>query len=308
MNAECPVCEIRVNTYAVAQHAVRDATPEYAPEALRCPACGAVFLWPPLDPESRRRFHAGNAQIERTLGRDFDWNDYVQRTRPDTMRRLRLMQPLLHPSDRLLELGCGYGFFLSLIKEGVQEAIGVEPGHARRSFGRDELGLDIREPSPEAAGIRPGSVDVACAFQVLEHIGRPRQFLAEIFDVLKPGGLLVLEVPNYADAYVSLLPSYRAYHFQTAHAIYYTPDSLRYVLESSGLAVSALTGVQRYAIGNAWNWALRGKPQRRAPAREAGRGAAAILDRAYRSILTHMLRCDTLICLATKPQQQRETT
>jgi SAM-dependent methyltransferase len=292
----------------VVQHGVRDPTPAYAPKAVQCARCRLVFLWPPLAPEADQRFYAENAQLERTLGLSFDWDDYLRRTRPDSERRARLLAPLLCSSHCLLDVGCGYGFLLSLVKEQVAKAIGLEPGSARRTFGRSELGLDIRKPPPESACIAPASVDVASAFQVLEHIGQPRPFLAGIFEVLRPGGRLIIEVPNYADAYVSLLASYRAHHFQMAHAIYYTPATLRRVLENAGFIIESISGVQRYAFANALHWFWRGQPQRQTPSREAVSLAGVLIDRAYRAFLTGILRSDTLVCLARKPQRQRDTT
>jgi SAM-dependent methyltransferase len=268
---------------------------------MRCPACTGVFLWPQMDAETERRFYADNAQLKRTLGDEFDWNDYARRTEADTARRAQFLAPFLGPTVRLIEVGCGYGFVLSRIRDRVRQAIGIEPGETRRAHGKEKLGLDLRPPPLVADDVTPGSIDVACAFQVLEHIRQPAPFLAEIFTVLKPGGRLVIEVPNFADLYVGLSRPYRAFHFQSAHALYYTPATLKRVLAQAGFTVDSIEGVQRYAMANAAHWLRHGKPQIKAPARRMSNGALALLDRAYRHGLARSLRSDTIIATARKP-------
>lgn len=307
MSALCPVCNTQSGDFPVIHAAVRDASDAYAPSALRCSVCGTVFLWPRLDAAAQRAFYDSNTQLLNTHGDDFDWDDYTRRTRADVMRRVEFLTPRLSPDHRLLEIGCGYGFFLSEILGMVDTAIGIEPGAARQSFAKDELRLDVRSPPLSTAGIPPASIDVACAFQVLEHIDRPIPLLTEIRDVLRPGGLLVVEVPNCADLYVRLSAPYRAFHFQSAHLVYFTPSTLRHVLEDSGYTVESLIGVQRYAFGNAWHWLTKGQPQLNRPSRNVESGFARIADRFYRSCLESTLRSDTLICIARSARTATDT-
>lgn len=301
MTARCPFCGIAAGRFTTAQPSVRDPLPGYAPAAIRCPSCTGVFLWPQMDAETEDRFYADNSQLTRTLGDDFDWDDYARRTEADTARRAQFLAPFLGPTVRLVEAGCGYGFLLSHIRDRVRQAIGIEPGEARRSYGKDKLGLDLRPPPLVAGDVTPGSMDVACAFQVLEHIRQPAPFLAEIFTALKPGGRLIIEVPNFADLYVGLSRPYRAFHFQSAHALYYTPATLKRILAQAGFTVESIEGVQRYAMANAMHWLRHGQPQIKAPARRMSNGALALLDRAYRAALARSLRSDTIIATARKP-------
>ncbi len=298
MNATCPVCDTQSGDFPVIHAAVRDASDAYAPSALKCSACDAVFLWPRMDAAAQQAFYDSNTQLLNAHGDEFDWDDYTRRTRADVMRRVAFLTPHLSSDQRLLEVGCGYGFFLSEIQGQVESAIGIEPGAARQTFAKEELRLDVRPPPLSTAGIPPNSIDVAGAFQVLEHIDRPNPFLTEIRDVLRPGGLLVVEVPNFADLYVRLSAPYRAFHFQSAHLVYFTPTTLRRVLEDNGYAIESLIGVQRYAFGNAWHWLTKGQPQLKRPSRNVESGLARIADRYYRRCLESTLRSDTLICIA----------
>ena len=307
MSATCPVCANSSSGFPVVQGGVRDARDDYAPEALQCGDCTAVFLWPRMNGEAQRRFYETNAQIDRTHGQAFDWNDYTRKTRADVMRRVRFLESHLAPTDILLEVGCGYGFFLSEIAEHVGTAIGIEPGPDRRAFATGELGLDVRPPPLRDAGIEPASIDMACAFHVLEHVDRPVTFLSEIRDALRPGGRLVVEVPNVADLYNRLSPAYRAFHFQSAHLIYFDPATLRRVLEDSGFVIESLIGVQRYAFANALHWLTTGRPQLNRPSRLVNSGPAQAFDGLYRRCLELTGRSDTLLCIARNSRSSPET-
>ena len=289
------------------QNGVRDARDDYAPQALQCGDCGTVFLWPRMNRKTQHRFYETNAQVNRTHGQSFDWDDYTRKTRADVTRRVRFLEPHLASTGTLLEVGCGYGFFLSEIAGHVGAAIGIESGPDRRDFATGELGLDIRPPPLRDAGIEPDSADIVCAFHVLEHVDRPAAFLSEIREALRPGGRLVIEAPNVADLYNRLSPAYRAFHFQSAHLIYFDPATLRRVLESSGFVIESLIGVQRYAFANALHWLTTGRPQLNRASRLVNSGAARALDGLYRRCLESTGRSDTLLCTARKARSSPET-
>jgi SAM-dependent methyltransferase len=60
-----------------------------------------------------------------------------------------------------------------------------------------ERGLEVREATAEdAVQESPGMYDAVCSFQVLEHIAKPKEFLDACCALLRPGGLLLLGVPN----------------------------------------------------------------------------------------------------------------
>ena len=93
---------------------------------------------------------------------------------------------------------------------------------------------------------------------------------------------LVIEVPNVADIYLRLSRPYRRFHFQTAHAVYFSPATLRKVLTGAGFAVESLEGVQRYAFNNALHWLTHRRPQLERPSRRAHSAPAELFDRIYR--------------------------
>lgn len=99
---------------------------------------------------------------------------------------------------RILEVGCGRGEFLSRIVSKGVIPVGLEL-NVGAIKDRVEVDLDIRnETIQDHSKMYPAFYDLVCSFQVLEHISDVRTFLQAKLDVLKPGGIMIISVPNNA--------------------------------------------------------------------------------------------------------------
>jgi SAM-dependent methyltransferase len=101
----------------------------------------------------------------------------------------------------VLEIGCGLGDFVA--RAGtlgwIAEGIDLNDSAIATARGR---GLPVRRLDlQEAARTHRSCYDAVCSFQVLEHVPNPREFLESSCELLKPGGKLVLGVPN-ADSFI----------------------------------------------------------------------------------------------------------
>jgi 2-polyprenyl-3-methyl-5-hydroxy-6-metoxy-1,4-benzoquinol methylase len=101
----------------------------------------------------------------------------------------------LRKGDQVLEVGCGFGFFLKRISDDMGVlCTGLEFNAKARSSG---VFGNIREDSIQSYAARhPEGADVVCTFQVLEHVYEVGPFLTACCAALQPGGLLVISVPN----------------------------------------------------------------------------------------------------------------
>jgi 2-polyprenyl-3-methyl-5-hydroxy-6-metoxy-1,4-benzoquinol methylase len=103
---------------------------------------------------------------------------------------------LIGPGDSVLEVGCGDGQFLEYLKQQNIAGAGLELSEKAVQAGRNK-GLDVYPDTiQDFARTHGGAFDVVCCFQVLEHITDVRSFLQASVDVLKPGGKLIVCVPN----------------------------------------------------------------------------------------------------------------
>lgn len=102
----------------------------------------------------------------------------------------------LADGDKILDIGCGEGKFISAIKERTSEAYGLELNKKAVATAVAK-GLNVTCQSiQDHAAEREGYYDMATMFQVLEHIHDVNGFINASLKVLKKGGKLVIGVPN----------------------------------------------------------------------------------------------------------------
>ena len=154
-------------------------------------------------------------------------------SREEIRDRLRDYVPKFGGLDPVVDLGCGRGEFLELLREAKIEARGVE-GNAAAATACRAAGLDVAHGDllGYLRGLADGSVGGVFAAQVAEHLPPAvlQAMLTESFRVLRAGGRLVLETVNPAsaagffDVYIRDLTHERPLH----------PDTLRFLAAASG--------------------------------------------------------------------------
>jgi len=147
-------------------------------ERYECQASGLRFY----HPESA----AGSADLYQQLA-SFDW--YYMREKWEYEQAL----PFCHAGAKVLEVGSGAGEFLKRLRTRGVDGYGLEINSASRKKCLQD-GLKVH--TIKLSGLRTSSFDIVCAFQVLEHVPQPLEFLRECVRILRPGGRLILATPN----------------------------------------------------------------------------------------------------------------
>lgn len=101
------------------------------------------------------------------------------------------------PSDTIVDLGCGTGDLLGLLKEKAGRVIGVEKSprmleEARRRFADQETGIELRIGQLEHLPLREAEADLAVINMVLHHLPDPLKALQEVHRVLKKGNTFII--------------------------------------------------------------------------------------------------------------------
>jgi len=157
----------------------------------------------------------------------------------DVRRQQEPLAAHFRPGSRVLDLGCGRGEFLELLKARGVEGSGVD-GNGRMVEICRGKGLDVRKADLlEALAARPdGSLDGVFSSQVIEHL--PPAALKRLVELaqakLAAGGVLVLETVNPTSVFALV----HIYFLDMTHQRPVHPQALAYLLESSGFADVAI--------------------------------------------------------------------
>jgi 2-polyprenyl-3-methyl-5-hydroxy-6-metoxy-1,4-benzoquinol methylase len=147
----------------------------------RCRRCGLVYFLP---------LAAGSENLYRQL-QELPW--YYTDGKWEHHAALRDIPP----DAAVLEVGCGFGGFLDLVRERRHANVkGIDLSRAAIDVARSQRRPVAVEDVIDLAAREPESYDVVCSFQVLEHVTNPRRFLEACVTLLKPGGRLCIGVPN----------------------------------------------------------------------------------------------------------------
>jgi 2-polyprenyl-3-methyl-5-hydroxy-6-metoxy-1,4-benzoquinol methylase len=149
-----------------------------------------------------------------------------------------------HPG-RLLDFGCGWGFFLAVAKDRGWEPYGLEPLPGHSVYARAKFGIPVVTNTLREDTFPEGFFDIITAFQVFEHLPNPSTELTKIRHFLKPGGLVLIEVPNIETWGVRLLGKHHR-HFTQDHLYFFSPSTLDALVRSRGFRPIVTSFPTRY--------------------------------------------------------------
>jgi len=136
----------------------------------------------------------------------------------------------IRPGDRVLDVGCGDASFRGVIPEASY--VGLDPNMA--AFVDGVLGETLAEHLREHAG----SYDAVCAFQVVEHVTAPREMFAEMVRAAKPGGLVMIGVPQVPSA-LTRIPNFLI-NAPPHHLTWWTKEALAVLATRCGATVESI--------------------------------------------------------------------
>lgn len=233
-------------------------------KVLKCKKCDLVFLAPyhGKDLEAFYRSSEYRKKHSPVLGKAITPKKMFDISLPLQAYRVSKIKPYLKKHMRVLEVGCSTGHFLYAIKPFVKERAGIELNKTHAVFARKKVGVKISEQPIEKSGFPENHFDIICAYQVLEHIEAPREFLSAFLPYLKKDGRIFIEVPNINDPLLTIykIPSYQQFYYHDAHLFYYSAHTLKDMMRSAGFE-GKVEGFQLYNFLNHIHWLFAGKPQ-----------------------------------------------
>lgn len=227
---DCPLCgSSSAQTLFIARDRLLGRPGEFS--VVRCTGCGLVFLRPRPSPLALGSFYPDTyypldqqpsreaiAVAEGLLARITEWR-----------RGQRLQAP------SILDIGCGTGLFLHLAQEAGLRVRGIELSESAVAYARAKYGLDVHHGTLKNAELPDESFDIVTMWHVLEHVPDPVEALRRVARLLRPGGLLLLGVPNI-DSIEACIFGRRWFSLDAPrHLSHFTPHTLTAALIAAGL-------------------------------------------------------------------------
>lgn len=138
----------------------------------------------------------------------------------------------------ILDFGSGKGLFLHFATLKGGQVRGIESSQPRAEYARKYFGLDINTDYYTSGSVFNSSFDVITMFHVLEHLQNPSELMSNLVKSnLKPGGLLIAEVPNFG-SWQSRWAGNRWLHLDVPrHLTHFTNSSLDRIITNAGCRV-----------------------------------------------------------------------
>jgi 2-polyprenyl-3-methyl-5-hydroxy-6-metoxy-1,4-benzoquinol methylase len=149
--------------------------------------------------------------------------------------RLRFFRKL-KPQGKVLDIGCGRGYFLLACRQAGYEVAGIDISAAAASYVSNELKIPVHIGGIDQIALAAGSFDVITMWHSLEHTADPNSYLQSAGKWLKDDGILIVDVPNY-EGYDARMNWHNWPHWDLPYHFYhFTKNSLLALLQKNGFA------------------------------------------------------------------------
>jgi SAM-dependent methyltransferase len=192
---------------------------------VRCSDCGMIYENPRYPAEVIvQGYMASN-----DAGHDSQHAMRVLSFRRALKKVERFLPP---PGSRVLDIGTAGGAFIEAAGQHGYDAYGMEPSRYLADMCKAR-GLKVEQGTIESHTFAPGSFDMVCLWDVIEHLPDPKAALSEIRRLLKPDGVLLINYPDIG-TWQAKLAGKRFWWILSVHLHHFTSSSIREICRRAG--------------------------------------------------------------------------
>lgn len=209
--------------------------------AMRCLKCGLIFLNPRPDVSEFARIYPANYHAFEFSEKEFGFIFNVRRKLE--AKRLLSWCKDLPDNARIIDIGCGDGFHLELLRDFGKKTWTLEGVDAdeRAASVAEAKGLKIHRGTLENLDLPAESYDLALLIMTIEHVADPVRLVCDIRAILKPGGRVVIVTDNTDSLDFKLFRKrhWGGYHFPR-HWNLFNSKTMRLLAEKAEMEVESL--------------------------------------------------------------------
>lgn len=167
-------------------------------------------------------------------------NKTYQRVRNYTLQKKAalIIQQTGVQRGSLLDVGCGTGGFLHVMKEKGWEITGIEPDDDARNIAQQLYNFTPLQPNA-INDLPEQSFDAITLWHVLEHVHDLQGYIQKLKALLKSSGKLFIAVPNYQSTDASIYRTHWAAYDVPRHLYHFSPKSIEVLMQKNGLKLTA---------------------------------------------------------------------
>jgi len=143
-----------------------------------------------------------------------------------------LVDAIPQRGSRVLDVGTAGGAFLDAATRYGYDAVGLEPSRYLVEQGR-KRGLNIEQGTIDTNPLKPGSFDLVCLWDVIEHLTDPKGALSKIRTLLKPDGVLLINFPDIG-TWQAKLAGQRFWWILSVHLHHFTRKTIAEICRRTG--------------------------------------------------------------------------
>ncbi len=240
----------------------------------RCQECALVFISP--IPTSTSEVYSENYFCGASDG--FGYVNYDEDKQADLSAFEKYLDKIEKEKPArglLLDIGAATGTFVKAAKNHGWNAVGLEISEYAAAAGRSK-GMTIQTGTVDSAQFNEHSFDVITLWDVFEHFPEPRPALTKISTWLKPGGLLVMNLPDAGSLYARLMGKHWQLIIPPEHLHLFNKKNLSALLTEHGFAVMSTAKIGKkfkpayifqilYTIRHQKFWKILSEKIRRTP-------------------------------------------
>jgi len=222
----CPICK------SLNMSIIHILTPF---RVVLCKDCSLIYLNPRLIESVMRRVYQGKDYF--VQGGDTGYRDYLTQENSLRITFRRFLKELRKhgmTSGRLLEVGCGYGYFLDEARNFFSYRAGIELSEEAGSHAQRLSGAEIHIGN---VGLLPPefkNFTIIVIINVIEHIYDPIKFLLFLKQRLLRGGTIFIATPDIGSFWYRIMKSKWPSFKIPEHVAFYTERTLKMLLQKSG--------------------------------------------------------------------------